>query len=423
MKRSISVFLGTEQIGLIRYSVHGNRQSASFEYSNLWLANPKKYAIDPELPLVSGPQFHLRSSGQSLFHGAVSDTEPDGWGKKVILRDHAKRRKTLPGSEKPTILPLNELDFLLAVDDDSRVGALRFQDERGIFCRKSDSEKRTSPPLIELRKLLAASHAVETNTETSEDLRFLQGRGTSLDGLRPKCTIIDDQGRLAIGKFPSVSDDRSVTKGEVLALRLAERAGINAAKAEVVVSDGIPIALIHRFDRTNTGERIMYVSCATMLGASASDSKIHYYTDIVDTLRVVSQSAQADIEELWRRIAFSILITNVDDHLRNHGFLYVGNQQWRLSPAFDINPFPEKNREPKTWISEEAGPQASISGLMAVAPHFRISTKRAKAIITEVDTAVAGWRAQGTKLGMTKLELDAFHAAFEHEERIAAQKL
>src|SRR5205823_1394805 len=124
--------------------------------------------------------------------------------------------------------PLNELDFLLAVDDFSRVGALRFQDEHGAFQRTPEDGARRAPPLIELTLLLAASHAVETNRETAADLAYLRGRGTSLGGLRPKCTLLDAEGRLSIGKFPSVDDDRAVTKGEVLALRLASTAGINA---------------------------------------------------------------------------------------------------------------------------------------------------------------------------------------------------
>jgi serine/threonine-protein kinase HipA len=228
---------------------------------------------------------------------------------------------------------------------------------------------------------------------------------------------------LAIGKFPSVTDERSVTKGEVLALRLARRAGINAADARIVESDGSVVALIRRFDRTPEGGRLMYVSAATMLGAEPGDHGEHSYTEIVDALRRYGHEPLADIEELWRRIAFSILITNVDDHLLNHGFLHVTRGQWRLSPAFDINPFPERLRELKTWISEETGPEASIDALMSVTAYFQITPERARTILAEVEHAVSGWREEGRGLGMTSIECEAFADAFEHRERNMIRKL
>jgi serine/threonine-protein kinase HipA len=277
--------------------------------------------------------------------------------------------------------------------------------------------------LVELAHLLAASRAVETNTETAADLAYLRGRGTSLGGLRPKCTVVDDDGRLSVGKFPSVNDERAVTKGEVLALRLAAAAGINAAQAQLINSDGTPVALIRRFDRPDGGGRLMYVSAATMLGAEPGDPGEHAYTEIVDALRQHGSQSQSDIEELWRRIAFSILITNVDDHLMNHGFLHVDRGQWRLAPAFDINPFPERVRELKTWISEDAGPEASIDALMSVIAYFRIANARAKALLRQVEVAVGRWREEGRALGMTENELEQFVDAFEHSERAAARKL
>jgi serine/threonine-protein kinase HipA len=371
---------------------------------------------------VGGAQFHRKSRDGSVFHAAIADTEPDGWGKRVIQRDHAKRRQHARRAGKVVeARPLNSMDYLLAVDDVSRVGALRVQDEDGHYQRTVDEGHRTTPPLIELAHLLAASRAVETNTETEADLAYLRGRGTSLGGLRPKCTVVDEDGWLAIGKFPSVADERSVTKGEVLALRLARKAGIDAAEARLVDSDGAPVALIRRFDRTGNGSRIMYVSAATMLGAEPGDPGEHSYTEVVDALRQHGSQPAADIEQLWRRIAFSILITNVDDHLLNHGFLHVNRGQWRLAPAFDVNPFPERLRELKTWISEDAGPEATIEALMSVTAYFRILPGRAKTILAEVEEAVATWRDEGRALGMTAAELESFSDAFEHDERQAAQ--
>ncbi|MGB4859628.1 MAG: type II toxin-antitoxin system HipA family toxin, partial [Dokdonella sp.] len=369
MKRIIGVFMGTaaSRVGTLRFEVQGARQSAGFEYDADWVAAAESFALEPALPLVAGMQFHQRIRDGSLFHAAIADTEPDGWARRVILRDHAhRRRRARIGATQTELRALDDLDFLLAVDDVSRIGALRFRDEGGVFQRASVPGQRTVPPLIELHHLLSASRAIETHSETAADLDYLRGRGTSLGGLRPKCSVIDDDGKLSIGKFPSVNDDRAVTKGEVLALTLARQAGIDAADARLIDSDGSAVALIRRFDRPDDGGRLMYISAATMLGVETGDPNEHSYTEIVDALRQHGAQAKIDIEELWRRIAFSILITNVDDHLHNHGFLHARNGQWKLAPAFDINPFPERARELKTWISEETGPSASIDALMSV---------------------------------------------------------
>jgi serine/threonine-protein kinase HipA len=424
MKRAIKVFLGNDPlvIGTILHDAQGARESAAFAYDPSWLSSPERFSVDPTLPLVTGPQFHRKTSEGSLFHGAIADAEPDGWGRRVILRDHSKRRDTARRAGGQGVPPLNALDFLLAIDDRSRIGALRFQDENGVFQRAVEDGRRSAPPLVELGHLLAATRAVEASTETAADLEYLRGRGTSVGGLRPKCTVVDDDGCLSIGKFPSITDDRAVTKGEVLALRLAAAAGINAAQARLVMSDRTPVALIRRFDRARDNARLMYVSAATMLGVEANDPREHSYTEIVDALRTHGSATQADIEELWRRIAFSILISNFDDHLRNHGFLHMANGQWRLSPAFDLNPTPERARELKTWISEDAGPGATIAALRSVAPYFRISSQRSTEILRQVESAVSGWRDAGAAIGMTAPELEQFTDAFEHPEREAARR-
>ncbi|MGI9449163.1 MAG: type II toxin-antitoxin system HipA family toxin [Geminicoccaceae bacterium] len=425
MRRAIQICLGDNAlpIGMLRYDQQGARESAAFEYDAKWLSADERFSIDPALQLVAGAQFHKKSRHGSVFHAAIADTEPDGWGRRVIQRDHAKRRQEARVAGKAVdVRPLNALDYLLAVDDMSRLGALRLMDEDGVFCRPSEEGRRTTPPLIELGALLAASRAIETNSDTLADLAYLRGRGTSLGGLRPKCSVIDDDGQLSIGKFPSVTDERAVTKGEVLALRLAQLAGINAAKARLIDSDGMPIALIHRFDRVPGGGRLMYISAATMLGVEPDDPSEHAYTEIVDAIRVHGARAHADVEELWRRIAFSILITNVDNHLRNHGFLHVDREQWRLAPSFDINPFPERLRELKLWISEGTGPEASIDALMSAAPYFRIARARAKEILGDVEIATSQWQEEGRKLGLSERELEQFADAFEHPERDRARR-
>jgi serine/threonine-protein kinase HipA len=424
MKRIIDVVLGDGlQVGKLRYDLQGRRESAAFEYDAGWFGDPARFALGPTLPLQAGPQFHRKLKDGSLFPSAIADTEPDGWARRVILRDHIRRRQELRREGKEEVQPLNALEYLLAVDDVSRVGALRFRDEDGVFQRAQEEGRRTAPPLIELGHLLSASRAVEANKETAADLAYLRGRGTSLGGMRPKCTVIDDDGALSIGKFPSITDERAVTKGEVLALTLAKNAGINAAAARIVDREGLPVALIRRFDRRANGQRVMYVSAATMLGVEATEPEEHSYTEIVDAIRVHGADAQADIEELWRRIAFSILITNADDHLRNHGFLHEDREFWRLSPAFDINPSPERVRESKTWIFEDAGPDMTIDALMSVIAYFRITKARAKEIVSEVAHVVDNWRVTGQSIGMSDDELELFVDAFEHGERDAANKL
>jgi serine/threonine-protein kinase HipA len=219
-----------------------------------------------------------------------------------------------------------------------------------------------------------------------------------------------------------VNDERSVTKGEVLAMQLASASGVRVAEARLVDSDGVPVALIRRFDRTENGGRIPYVSAATLLGVDPAGSQEHFYTEMVDALRVNGASPQADIEELWRRMAFSILVTNVDDHLHNHGFLHANRGQWRLAPAFDINPFPDRVREMKTWISEETGPEATIAALLSVRSYFQISAERAWEILGKMEQTLSRWRETGLALGMTERELDQFSEAFEHPERAAARR-
>jgi serine/threonine-protein kinase HipA len=425
MNRQIKVYIGDVKrfVGTLFFNTSGNRESSGLEYSSEWIESSKSFEIDPALPLEPGRAFRSKKEGCSVFHGAIADSEPDGWARQVILRSNGKYRKEKKERGIPIDdSPLTSLDFLLAVDDFSRIGALRFQDEAGVFQQGGGKGKRTAPPLIELDSLLRATRAVETDTETAADLEYLRGRGTSLGGLRPKCTVIDQDGSLSIGKFPSVYDSYSVTKGEVLALRIAAAAGIQAAEARIVETDGIPVALIKRFDRGPHGERIPYLSAATLLGIEDSH-QVHTYTEIVDALKRYSPDYRADAEELWRRIALTILITNVDDHTRNHGFLHVEKNQWRLSPAFDINPFPDKRRVLKTWIAGSIGDAASIQSLMEAAPYFGIESRHACALLSTVEGAVARWRQIGKEIGMKVSELDAFETAFEHDERLSARRI
>ena len=241
-------------VGHLNYVSQGRREVSQFAYDETWLANQDRFEVSPDLPLEPGYQPRRAPNPvDSVFHFALADTAPDAWGRRVINRIHAKARK-----DNPRLLPLNELDYLCAVDDFSRIGALRLCME-GIYLRTVDEGRRTTPPMVELERMYRATRAVETTRETAEDLRYLQGKGTSLGGMRPKCTVLDENGKLAIGKFPSVNDTINVTRAEVLALKLARQAGITTANARCVTLNDTPVAIIERFDREDGDLRIPYL--------------------------------------------------------------------------------------------------------------------------------------------------------------------
>ena len=422
ISRTVAVCIGDAGtlVGELGYIKQGPRENSTFVYDSAWLANTNRnrFAISPDLPLI--PDYHRRrapTKDDSVFHFALADTVPDAWGRRVIARDHAKRRV----AEK--LQPLNEMDYLLAVDDFSRIGALRLCDTEGNDLRTAADGRRNTPPLVDLQLMVEASRAVEMNQETAADLRYLQGKGTSLGGLRPKCTVIDSNGRLSLGKFLSVSDERSVTRGEVLAMHLARLAGIDAASARIEELQKTPVAIIERFDRTADDLRIPYLSAASMLQASRAEE--HTYFEIADVIRARGSEPVADAKQLWRRLVFNLLITNVDDHLHNLGFLHVANNQWHLAPAFDINPFPDKTNESKTWLSDQDGPITALSDLMARAPYFALGSDEALAILAEVVRAVSQWKtvALSPAVGLQAKEANDFAPAFEHDQKAAAHTI
>lgn len=418
IRRQVQLCIGKAgtPVGSLVYVRQGRRENCAIAYDEAWLTSPERFNVSADLQLMLGYQPHKAASPHdSVFHGAIADTAPDAWGRRVIARDHAKGRK-----DDPHLAALTEMDYLLAVDDFSRVGALRLCDPDGRWHRSVAAGRRSTPPLIELGRIFQASRALERGQETTEDLRYLQGKGTSLGGMRPKCTMVDEDGWLAIGKFPSVGDTRSVTRGEVLALKLASRAGIDAALARIVQLDDAPVAVIRRFDRDGADGRIPYQSAASLLQASREEDRS--YSEIVDAIRTHGHAPTQDVQQLWRRLVFNLLITNVDDHLQNHGFLHVERGLWRLAPAFDINPFPDKERESKTWLSEQDGPITDVQMLLARAAYFALDTDQALAILAEVHGAVSSWRqlALSSEVGLRPAELDDFAPAFEHDQVEAA---
>jgi serine/threonine-protein kinase HipA len=415
-KTQLQVCLGQSGllVGELTYVKEGAREYSALAYDATWLAREDRFDVSPDLELMAGYQTHKAGSkDDSVFHFALADTEPDSWGRRVIARAHARARK-----KNPDLPALNALDYLCAVDDFSRMGALRLRDSKGGYLRTAEPGQRATPALLELGQIFAASQAVERSVETAQDLAYLQGKGTSLGGMRPKCTVLDEDGSLALGKFPSVNDARSVTRGEILALHLAAAAGINAAVGRIVMVDGTPVAVVTRFDRafSSTGDhgRIPYLSAASMLQALRHEE--HAYTEVVDVMRAKCADPVADARELWRRLVFNLLITNVDDHLHNLGFLHTGKGLWELAPAFDLNPFPDKDRESKTWLSEDTGAITSIDDLMKQADYFHLNDVQAREILSKVVSAVGTWRTVGEQpqVGLSSSELDEFAPAFEH---------
>lgn len=387
-------------VGRFHYLAKRRGQSSVFEYAREWLNRPQAFALDPaNLPL--GQQPFYTSSSKSALPGALRDAAPDRWGRQLAKRAF---RKT---GEKRT---LSEVDYLLSIDDRTRIGALQFR-RKGEEGLEPGTRPRRVPPLIRLPELINAADAVGSGTETAEDLKILLNEGSPLGGARPKSAVIDDDGRLAIAKFPTQDDNRSIPHGEVLAMTLAAAAGINTAKATLLDVAGRPVSLMTRFDRDGE-RRIPFISAMTLLGLEDGDEAT--YTDIAEVIRMYSSAPTEDLHELWRRIVFNVLAGNLDDHLRNHGFLYDHDNQWRLSPAYDLNPVPltEKARELTTWISEE-GPEADLDLARTAAPCFALDAHRAEAIIDEVATAVAGWKEIARQLDMSAADLAAYATAFE----------
>lgn len=393
----VAAFSG--QIGICRHvTKRGRGASSLFEYGTPWIDHPDGFAVDPaNLPRQAGP--FATGNAQSGLPGAVRDGAPDRWGQQLIQRAFRKARETRT---------LTEVDYLLAINDATRVGALRYRRE-GETDFDGNVGRYQVPPLIQLPALLNAADAVHGNNETADDLRLLLNEGSPPGGARPKSVVLDAEGRLAIAKFPKPDDTRSIAHGEVLALTLARAAGIRAADARIESVAARPVSLIQRFDRRGDA-RIPFISAMTLLNANDGDDAA--YTDIADAIRMHCAQPTEDLHELWRRIVFSVLIGNLDDHLRNHGFLYIDGG-WRLSPAYDLNPVPleEKAREMTTWISD-AGPDADIEQAMDACGFFSLKPDAATTILEEVTTVVQGWRGVAQLLAMSAADQATYETAF-----------
>ncbi|MEA3502729.1 MAG: HipA domain-containing protein, partial [Actinomycetota bacterium] len=337
------------------FTHHGRgTESATFTYDSGYLADVEAYELDPALPLVTGG---LQTPERRAMFNAFTDSAPDRWGRGLI--DGLVRLRASASGSVPR--RLTEFDYLVGVRDDLRQGALRLRDpETKRFVAADDVGV---PVLSDLPELLSIAARVENDAAGAAELQRLVRAGSSLGGARPKTHVLAPDGSLAIAKFPSSSADTwNVTAWEKVALDLARRAGISVPDSDLIRIAGRSVLITYRFDRTASSERIGYSSALTMLEAVDGDTRS--YLEIADAVSDRSPHATADLAQLWRRMAFNVLISNTDDHLRNHGFLYTGSGAWRLSPAFDLNPDPEPGPKYLATAIDDGETEARIDTLL-----------------------------------------------------------
>jgi serine/threonine-protein kinase HipA len=392
--------------------LHRGSESASFVYDNRYLADPHAYSLDPALPLVSGT---LETPvGRRLF-GALADSLPDRWGRSLIQRAELARAKAAAAAPRS----MSEVELLLGVRDDLRQGALRFRlGDQEPFLATEDSGV---PVLTDLPALLDIAVRAERDTAGYEDLKRLLRAGSSLGGARPKAHVLDAAGRVAIAKFPSPSSDTwNVMAWEKVTLDLARYAGVTVPDSQLIRVGDRHVFIVDRFDRRGTA-RTGYASAMTMLEASEGDQRS--YLEIAEVIEERSTAATADLRQLWRRMAFSILICNTDDHLRNHGFLHERGESWTLSPAFDLNPNPGPGPKHLSTAIDFTDTRASVDTLIGVAAYFRLAPGDALEVLAQVTRAVARWHSVAKSHGLPQQELDLMEPAFEHSEGERARAL
>ena len=393
------------RLGLLRRQMSRRGETVTFEYDALWLDDAKRFSIEPALALTPGtfpPQ-----AGQAIF-GSIGDSAPDTWGRRLMQRSERRMAER----EGRQVRTLGELHYLLGVADETRLGALR-------FCWRDEDTfqapvREGVPPLVQLGRLLQITERIERDEETDEDLRLIFAPGSSLGGARPKASVIDQHGHLSIAKFPKESDDYSIETWEEVALRLAERAGIETPEHQLLQVAGQAVLLSRRFDRVKE-QRIPFLSAMSMTGSR--DGERGSYPELVDALAAHGMQAKTDAAQLYRRVVFNVLVSNVDDHLRNHGFLWAGQGGWVLSPVYDLNPTPTdvKARILTTNIDLDEG-TCSVALLEEASEYFGLGLRKARDIIREVADVTRTWQSVAREVGARPAEIDRMSSAFEHQD-------
>lgn len=394
----------TKLVGFARSNRVRGKETVVFEYAPSWLDDPERFSLEPALGLTRGT---FAPAGDQAIFGSLGDSAPDTWGRRLMQR--AERREA--EQEGRRVRTLAESDYLLGVSDETRLGALRFRGEGEEVFQKP---LRTGvPAVIELGRLLQITERLLRDEETEEDFRLIFAPGSSLGGARPKASVIDQHGCLSIAKFPKETDEYSVETWEEVALRLAEQAGIVTPQHELIRVGGKAVLLSRRFDRVGS-HRVPFLSAMSML--AARDGERGSYPEIVDALTQHGAQAKADAQALYRRVVFNVLISNVDDHLRNHGFLWQGREGWVLSPAYDLNPVPTdlKARILTTNIDLDEG-TCSTDLLQASAEFFGLSLAQARGVIREVASVTATWKEVARQVNARPAEIQRMASAFQHD--------
>jgi len=392
-------------IGVLSVQQAKGRKAFSFEYDKEWISSKEQLLLDPDISWYSGPQY---PNGKENF-GIFMDSMPDTWGRKLMMRRSAQEAKE-QGKIAPT---LYDIDFLLGVYDESRMGALRFKLEtEGPFL--DNNKAYPTPHWSDVRELQHGAAIIESDEEGADAKKWLNvliAPGSSLGGARPKANILDDNKHPWIAKFPAQADTFDKAAWEYLAYQLALMAGIEMSESRIEkVSGKYHTFFTKRFDRLN-GERVHFASAMTMTGNNEDTIKENpvSYLDIAEFIQYSGANNQTDLHQLWRRIVFNIAVSNTDDHLRNHGFL-LKEDGWSLSPAYDINPSIEKDGlSLNIDIHDNA---LSFELAKTVGEYFQLNDDEMNRIINEVLTATQNWKQIAEKIGISRAEQELMRKAF-----------
>ena len=411
--RNIYVYYDGEQVesplmmGLLTCGHLRGKDIFSFEFDKSWLADKRFRSFDPDLQMFGGKQYVPQ--GKDNF-GIFLDSTPDRWGRVLLERKEAEMARL----ENRKVRNLFETDYLLGVFDGSRMGALRFKiDPEGDFL-DNDADMAT-PPWASLRDLENASLNLEDCPEVQQSkwLRMLVAPGSSLGGARPKANVLDKDGSLWIAKFPSRKDRCDVGAWEAVCCEMARRSGINVSDFKIErFSDKYHTFLTKRFDRTAEGKRRQFTSAMTLLGYSdGENSEGASYLEIAEWIERNCMNVNENLTELFRRIVFNIAVSNCDDHLRNHGFMY-SPKGWTLSPAYDLTPDP-KGYGLKLNISETDN-SLDYDLALSITPYLGINKDTAEGIIDKTRNVVSEWRKVATRYGIPNSEQDLTESAFRY---------
>lgn len=397
-------FLKPMLIGTLRASIIKNKEHFSFSYDRNWLQSCHAQQIDPDLKPYSGEQYSEDARNFRVF----LDSCPDLWGRLLM-----KRREAIVARQngrRPMVL--NESDYLLGVHDRYRMGALRFK--RALDGDFLDNDERlAAPPISSLRELEYAASQVEDDGDPTEPeylkwLYMLMSPGSSLGGARPKASVIDENEQLWIAKFPSRYDDHDIAAWEFVTYQLATAAKIDMAECRIdKFNSHHHTFLTKRFDRTSQSRR-HFTSAMTQLGYYDGDYDASYL-EISQFLWDKGANTEADLAQLWRRIVFNIAVSNTDDHLRNHGFIYQQGG-WALSSAYDLNPVTPANGLHLSITDDNNSLDYDLA--FEVIDFFKLSHSQAKTIKSEVLDSVSRWSEVATSLGISRSEQMTMASAF-----------